>query len=472
MAPKSRRSVHSSTPIPMPVIVEDENAANPRHEATTEPTIPPRSPQRRSMSFTRSNGVLSTNSSLYAPSTRPAMYRSTSVPQYVPKRVPGIRAVGGEVGSVRSISLNSNGTVEWVVPMRDRDREGWTSDGSPAQPVKGKTEDRIKREQGGKKEDTALGEWVRRRETLIRKLSARHHSSEPGPPLPTDLFPAGSYTFTAALTNLSTSCAPKRNPALWRCYPYSIYSPSANESISAASFRWIIRPTTTFSYVISSSDDPFSPTGIFRDVSLTMIDANQPSERFTFGFTMAKAVVPDVSTTSGSSSSLSSTVSSMISTTSITVDVLSSSASASQAASNGREEGNGTPSKRRWLRTAKRANDNTISREIPTPAPAICWYNQTAVRGTIWTRMRASYPAKISDVSTPLINATNVFALWPFAVELTFEQTYEEDESDKGKKAPDCRDAQGKPVVFGNNDNVKAVGERGVPVIRRAESCG
>ncbi|KAK3496993.1 uncharacterized protein B0T23DRAFT_402197 [Neurospora hispaniola] len=457
MAPKSRRSVHSSTPIPMPVIAEDENAADPRHGVTT-PTIPPRSPQRRS--FTRRNGVLSTNSSLYAPSMRPTMYRSTSVPQYVPKRVPGMRAVGGEVGSIRSIPLNSNRTVEWVVPMRDRDREEWTSDGSPAQPVKGKTEDRGGRGQGGKKENMALGEWVRRRETLIRKLAARHHSSEPGPPLPTDLFPAGAYTFTAALTNLSASCAPKRNPALWRCYPYSLYSPSANESTSAAFFRWIIRPTTTFAYVISSSDDPFSPTGTFRDVSLTKIDANQPSERFTFGFTMAKAVVPDPSTTSGgSSSSVSSTVSSMISTTSITIDVSLSSTSASQAAFNGREEGKGMPSGRRWLRTARRANDNTISRETPTPAPAICWYNQTAVRGTIWTRMRASYPDKISDVLIPLMNATNVFAPWPFAVELT----------GKGKKAPDCRDAEGQPVVFGNNDNMKAVGGKGMNIADEAD---
>lgn len=85
--------------------------------------------------------------------------------------------------------------------------------------------------------------------------------------------------------------------------------------------------------------------------------------------------------------------------------------------------------------------------------------------------MRASYPAKISDVSTPLINATNVFAPWPFAVELTFEQTYEEDESGKGEKAPDCRDAEGKPVVFGNNDNMKAVGEKGMNIVDEAEIC-
>ncbi|KAJ4418685.1 hypothetical protein N0V85_001336 [Neurospora sp. IMI 360204] len=300
--------------------------------------------------------------------------------------------------------------------------------------------------------------------------AVEHHSSDPDPPLPTDLFPAGSYTFTAALTNLSASCAPQRNPALWQCYPYTLYSPSANESTSAASFRWIIRPITTYSYVISSSDDPFSPTGTFRDVNLTMIDANQPSERFTFSFTMAKAVVPDVTT-----GSTASTVS-LTSTTTMTIAVSSSSASASKTASNGGEEANGT-SRRRSSRAgaAKRAqaDNSTISRDTPTPAPAICWYNQTVVRGTIWTRMRASYPANISDVSTPLLNATNVFAPWPFAVELTLEQTYEEDERGNGKKAPDCKDAEGKPVVF--NDNVKvSVGARdmeAVDVVDEADIC-
>ncbi|KAK1781854.1 hypothetical protein QBC45DRAFT_457693 [Copromyces sp. CBS 386.78] len=78
---------------------------------------------------------------------------------------------------------------------------------------------------------------------------------------------------------------------------------STNQSTSAASFRWIIRPVTTYSYVISSSDDPFSPTGTFKDVNPTMIDANQASERLTFSFTMAKAVVPDVTVTTGSSNS-------------------------------------------------------------------------------------------------------------------------------------------------------------------------
>ncbi|CCC11666.1 hypothetical protein SMACR_04648 [Sordaria macrospora] len=518
MAPGSRRSVRSSTPIPMPVIAEDEQHSDPARAAaaqgaTTTPTVPPRSPHRRS-STTRSSSSLypgaPSGSGSGSGSARPALSRSSSVPQYVPKpkRAPGIRAVGGEVDSVRSIPLNSDGSERWVIPTV-RDREGKmieTNDGGLVRPVKGigKSEDgRAVGHGGGKEKDKrGLGGWVRSPGRwykvvvlgiliiglivglavgLTVRLRKRHNSSDPEPPLPTDLFPAGSYTFTAALANLSASCAPQRNPSLWRCYPYALYSPTTDESTSAASFRWIIRPTTTYSYVISSSDDPFSPTGTFKDVNLTMIDANQPSERFTFSFVMAKAVVPDVTTASNSSSSMSSAVSP---TTTMTIAALSSSsasASTSQATSNGGEK-----ARRRWLRSVKREDNNTISREAPTttttttttttPAePAICWYNQTVVRGTIWTRMSASYPANITDVPTPLINATNVFAPWPFAVELTLEQTYEEDGRGNGKKAPDCRDAAGNPVVFRNNDNMKvaaaAVRARDMSVVDEADIC-
>lgn len=168
MAPGSRRSIRSSTPIPMPVIAEDENAADPRRHGATTPTVPPRSPHRRppSTRSTRSSGVLGSanNNSLYTPSTtRPALSRASSVPQYVPKRVPGIRAVGGEVGSVRSIPLNSNGSERWVIlPTTERDREGTSeADGSP-RPAKGKSEDG-RGVHGGKDKDMALGGWVRRR---------------------------------------------------------------------------------------------------------------------------------------------------------------------------------------------------------------------------------------------------------------------------------------------------------------------
>ncbi|KAK3398094.1 hypothetical protein B0T20DRAFT_354479 [Sordaria brevicollis] len=495
MAPGSRRSVRSSTPIPMPVIAEDASS-DPRHGATT-PTAPPRSPHRRPASSTRSNSYMGSGS--YSGSSagsgsisRPSLSRSSSVPQYVPKtrRVPGIRAVGGDVGSVRSIPLNSNGSERWVIPqvLTDTAADGTVTKG------KGK----------GKGKGAALSEATRNTDT---KSSTRKHSyDDPDPPLPTDLFPAGSYTFTAALTNLSASCAPQGNPSLWRCYPYTLYSPSmaANESSSlsaAASFRWIIRPVTSYSYVISSSDDPFSPTGTFRDVNLTMIDANQPSERFTFSFTMAKAVVPDVSGASGGSSGASSTASSSTTTpttttttTTIAIAVSSSSSSLSPTASSSasahigdQKRNSGTPpsKRRRWFkkRTVRRdAAEILQETATPTPAPAICWYNQTIVRGTIWTRMRASYPASITNVSTPIINATNEFAPWPFAVQLTLEQTYEEDERGNGKKAPDCRDAQGNSVVFdgyNNNDNVARamavpVEERdlnGMNVVDEADIC-
>ncbi|KAK3950916.1 hypothetical protein QBC32DRAFT_315382 [Pseudoneurospora amorphoporcata] len=389
MAPGSRRSARSSTPIPMPVIAEDENSSDPtRAGATTPtPTVPPRSPHRRPSTISSSHMGFSTNSSsLYPPSARPVLSRSSSVPQYVPKRVPGIRAIGGEVGSVRSIPLNSNGSERWVIPtVTDREQEGKGTDaGGSVRPAKG------------------IGK--------------------------------------------------------------------TNQSTSAASFRWIIRPVTTYSYVISSSDDPFSPTGTLKDVNLTMIDANQASERLTFSFTMAKAVVPDVTVIRGSSNS-------SVSWTAV-FDSIShddderllhslSSASASRPASDGGEK----KARRRWLRM-KREDNNAISRETPTPTPepAIRWYNQTIVRAMIWARMRASYPANIGDVSTPLINATNVFAPWPFAVELTLEQSYEENERGNGKKAPDCKDTAGNPVVF-NNKLKELVGKRDTNVVDEADIC-
>ena len=205
------------------------------------------------------------------------------------------------------------------------------------------------------------------------------------------------------------------------------------------------------------------------------MDADQPSERFTFSFTMAKAVVPDVAVSTGASSSRSSGVSATLSPTTTMAIMTTASASASKPASSG--ENNGNSKLRRWLRI-KREEDPT-SQETPTTAePAICWYNQTVVRGTVWTRLRATYPSDISDVPTPLINATNTFAPWPFRVELTLEQTYEEDERGNGKKAPDCRDAQGRPVVFnGNNDNgMKVAGAararaRDMQIVDEADIC-
>ncbi|KAK5657103.1 hypothetical protein OQA88_3631 [Cercophora sp. LCS_1] len=118
-------------------------------------------------------------------------------------------------------------------------------------------------------------------------VGLKDRSRSPPTALPTDLFPTGSYSFTTALTNISTSCT--TNPSTWRCFPYSVFD-SANPGLSAATFNWIIQPISASAYVISSSDNPFAPS--FTNTTLVRVDANQPEERFTFSFTMDKAVTP------------------------------------------------------------------------------------------------------------------------------------------------------------------------------------
>ncbi|KAK0657294.1 hypothetical protein B0T16DRAFT_452776 [Cercophora newfieldiana] len=115
----------------------------------------------------------------------------------------------------------------------------------------------------------------------------------PPPPLPTDLFPAGSYAFTTSLTSVSTSCITAS--LTWRCFPYSTFSLS-NPSLSSATFYWVIKPVTSYSYAISSSDNPFAPS--FSDIPLTLIHGNQNTERFTFNFTMGFVVTPSTTSTS------------------------------------------------------------------------------------------------------------------------------------------------------------------------------
>ena len=170
MAPGSRRSVRSSTPIPMPVIAEHENS-DPRAGATT-PTVPPRSPHRRASTRSSSymgSGSTTNSSSLYpGPLIRPSLSRASSVPQYIPRRVPGLRAVGGEVGSVRSIPLNSSGSERWVVPPPATVLRDGAPDGSPRPLPKEKRKSvgdgtGIRAQAGKDNTDRALGGWVRRR---------------------------------------------------------------------------------------------------------------------------------------------------------------------------------------------------------------------------------------------------------------------------------------------------------------------
>ncbi|KAK0632026.1 hypothetical protein B0T14DRAFT_559754 [Immersiella caudata] len=119
-------------------------------------------------------------------------------------------------------------------------------------------------------------------------LGLRNRNPPPAP-LPTSIFPSGSYAFTTSLTSVSTRCT--TNPSTWACFPYSTFSPS-NPSLSEATFYWIIQPLTSYSYSISSSDNPFAPQ--FKNLPLTLLDSNQYSERFTFNFTLDFVVTPNV----------------------------------------------------------------------------------------------------------------------------------------------------------------------------------
>jgi hypothetical protein len=109
-----------------------------------------------------------------------------------------------------------------------------------------------------------------------------------------DLFPAGSYSFMTALTSVSTACS--TNPDTFRCYPFSTYSPSSPDA-AAANFTWVIAPMNEVQYGISAAPNPFAPQ--FSNLTLTLLDRDQASERYTFNFTMSFQSVPIAPLTTG-----------------------------------------------------------------------------------------------------------------------------------------------------------------------------
>jgi hypothetical protein len=58
-----------------------------------------------------------------------------------------------------------------------------------------------------------------------------------------------------------------------------------------ATFFWTITPKTSWSYTISSTPNPFAP--VFSNLPLTIVDANQYTERFTFNFTLSYSSIVD-----------------------------------------------------------------------------------------------------------------------------------------------------------------------------------
>ncbi|KAL8285389.1 hypothetical protein RB600_009701 [Gaeumannomyces tritici] len=111
---------------------------------------------------------------------------------------------------------------------------------------------------------------------------------------PAMLFPAGSYSFTGALTGVVSNCTVE--PAAFGCYPFSTYNRSSPNT-SATTFQWVIRPLGGLHYSISSSANPFAPR--FANVSARLVDVGTTSERFAFNFTFSKAFAPTKRLTGG-----------------------------------------------------------------------------------------------------------------------------------------------------------------------------
>lgn len=144
---------------------------------------------------------------------------------------------------------------------------------------------------------------------LTQKKSSKDDNGLQSPSSPDDKppqkFPLGEYSMITALKDIEYGCT--SNQATWRCWPYTLYSPSTNTS-SLASFNWIISNTSTLyatasspstpsggipaNLTVSSTADPFGIT--FTNKPLTYISptTNTSSARLTFSFSMNKMVVP------------------------------------------------------------------------------------------------------------------------------------------------------------------------------------
>ncbi|TLS23455.1 uncharacterized protein PpBr36_05675 [Pyricularia pennisetigena] len=220
-------------------------------------------------------------------------------------------------------------------------------------------------------------------------------SPQPSPPAttPPKRFPAGTYSFTAALMSVQSSCT--SDPAVFGCYPFTTYS-SSTVSQSAATFEWTIEPAATdggssssSSYQLSSAAGSVSNATLlpqFSNLPMTLLEADTDTERYTFNLTIAKEyVVPS-----------------------------------------------GTP---------------TV-----LPGTADCWYNSTVVTVELWTRQRATYPSNITDVPLPnnggTGSATAAVSPWPYKFAMSQVQG-------ASQSVPECRNSEGKvlgPTINGVGD--------------------
>ncbi|KAI6369974.1 hypothetical protein MCOR25_004320 [Pyricularia grisea] len=218
---------------------------------------------------------------------------------------------------------------------------------------------------------------------------------KPSPPATTHpkRFPAGTYSFTAALMSVQTSCT--SDPAVFGCYPFTTYG-SSTVNQSAATFEWTIEPAAGAAkdngssyYQLSSAAGSVSNATLlpeFTNVTMTLVEANTDTERYTFNLTIAKEyVVP-----------------------------------------------NGTA--------------------VVLPGTADCWYNSTVVKVELWTRQRATYPPGITDVPLPSADETGstTTAVSPWPYKFTMSQV-----QGASSSVPECRNSEGTvlgPTINGAGD--------------------
>lgn len=121
----------------------------------------------------------------------------------------------------------------------------------------------------------------------LRKKSAPVAEETPTPAPDAPSFPAGSYSVSSFLTNVTTACT--SNAATWLCYPYAIYADSA--PASTAAWDWIIEPLdNTPDYAVSSTANVFSI--VFSNATMSLEDEGLPSEHYAFSIAIPKTTKP------------------------------------------------------------------------------------------------------------------------------------------------------------------------------------
>ncbi len=86
---------------------------------------------------------------------------------------------------------------------------------------------------------------------------------------------------------MSTDCASKSSD--WQCAPYQTYDESPSQAM--LTFQWIIADTNNdlSNLTISSPNNPFAI--YFANTSLTLVDADLDTERYTYNTSFDKVVV-------------------------------------------------------------------------------------------------------------------------------------------------------------------------------------